>query len=122
MAEIYDLAEPLRENVREIVPFDDLPFLALADYVEEIETAFASVNHADLVVAPFVVCVFVEGIGLFVEHVDEGDLLCASLDEEGKLYRVVGRQRHQVCDVLVARVQILDLNLLLQALRVRPAK
>ena len=102
MAEIDDLAEPLGENVREIVPFDDLPFLALVDYVEEIETAFASVNHADLVVAPFVVGVFVEGIGLFIEHVDEGDLLRASLDEEGKLDRVVGRQRHQVCDVLVA--------------------
>ena len=75
MAEIDDLAEPLCENVREIVPFDNLLVLAFVDYVEEIETALPSINHADLVVAPFVVCVFVEGIGLFIEHVDEGDLL-----------------------------------------------
>ena len=101
MSEIDNLAEAFAEDVREIVPLDDLLVLRLIHDKEKIETTFTTVDYADFIVAPLVVRVFIHRIVLLVYDINEGHLLQATLDEEGELDRVVCWQRHQISDALV---------------------
>ena len=112
MAQVDDLAEALGENVGEVVPLDDLFVAALVHDKEEVEAALAAVDHADLVVAPFVVRVLVHRVVALVHHVDEAEAPRTSLDQEGELNWVVGWQRHEVCDVFVGGIGVLELDVL----------
>ena len=59
MPKIDYFAKTFSENVREVESFYNLLLLTLINDEKKIESALAFINHADLAVAPLVICVFV---------------------------------------------------------------
>ena len=59
MSKIDYFAKTISEDVREVVPFDDLSVSSLINDEKQIEPALAAINHRHFVVTPFVVKVFV---------------------------------------------------------------
>lgn len=70
VSQVDNLAEPVVENVWEVVPLDDLLEFALVDRVEKAEAALFSVDQAHLVVPPFVVGILVQLVVALVGQVD----------------------------------------------------
>ena len=91
MSQVDDLAKAFGEDVRELVTLNDLFVAALVHDEEQVEAAFASVDHADFIVAPFVVRVLIHRVVSLVHDVNETEATSSSFDKEWELYRVVRR-------------------------------
>ena len=101
MSEVDNLSEAFAKDVGEVVTLHDLLVTTLVDNEEHVEATIATIYKTDLVVSPLVIRVLVHAIVALVKHVDNTDASRTSLQEEGELDRIVGWQRHQICDVLV---------------------
>lgn len=122
MSQVDDLAKAFGEDVREVVALDNLFVASLIHDEEKVEAAIATVDHADFIVAPFVVRILVHRVVSLVHDVNETEATSSSLDKEWELDRVVRWQWHQVGDILVRWIRVLQLNIFLQALRIGPVK
>ena len=69
VSQIDNLAETISEDIREVVPLDNLPILAFIHDEQEVKAAFTTIDHADFIVSPLVVCVFIHGVTALVQDV-----------------------------------------------------